>query len=93
MENLSIIHKRHHKIVEFVDDEGSGVGVWLKRPWIFSVSEASCTFFDYSLYDDDFMTPLQIRKQAIKDLNKCISKEAMEIGLEEWDNRYSKTDG
>jgi len=77
MGNLSIIHKRHHKIIDAVDDEGSGVGVWLKRPWIFSVSEASCTFFDYSLYED--------RKQAIKDLNKCIAEEAIKINPEEWD--------
>ncbi len=88
MENLSIIHKRHHKIIEFVDDEGSGVGVWLKKPWWFSMSEASCTFFDYSNYDSG-MTPLQKRKQAIKDLNKCIANEATKIDPKEWDKFFS----
>ena len=81
---INIIHKKHHRIIDSVQDEPWGVGVFLKRPWIFSVSEASCTYFDFSNYDDDL--PFEkIRKLAIKELNQCIAHEATKIDPDECD--------
>ena len=79
--NIHLINKKYHNIINSVDLDDEGVGVWLERPYIFSVSEASCTFFPFELFEDD-KDPF---KSAVKALNECIRQEATKIDPEQWD--------
>ena len=47
--NINPIFKKYHHMIESVDVEPEGIDVWLKRPFVFSVSEASCTFMPHEL--------------------------------------------
>ena len=83
---INIINKKYQHIIDDVEDEPYGIGVYLKRPWIFSVSEASCTFFDLDSGDYEHLPHSKKRNAAIRDLNKCIREEATKIDPDEWDN-------
>tara|TARA_Y100000389_G_C17159916_1_gene363873 strand:+ start:235 stop:477 length:243 start_codon:yes stop_codon:yes gene_type:complete len=78
MKNISWIDRKHRKIIDEVIITDEDCGVYLKRPWIFSVSEASCTFFCF----DDFEYDMGKTFQA---LNECIEIEAVKIKPEVWD--------
>ena len=81
IQNIHLIHKKHRNMINSVDLDDEGVGVWLERPYIFSVSEASCTFFPFELFEDD-KDPF---KSAVKALNECIKQEATKIDPLVWD--------
>ena len=69
-------------MIKQIDNELEGIGVWLKRPFIFSVSEASFTFFNYADFEDDKHPHLS----ALISLNDCIENEAEKISNKRWDN-------
>ena len=79
IQNIHLIHKKHHNMINSVDLDDEGVGVWLERPYIFSVSES--TFFPFELFEDD-KDPF---KSAVKALNECIKQEATKIDPLVWD--------
>ena len=81
IQNIHLIHKKHRNMINSVDLDDEGVGVWLERPYIFSVSEASCTFFPFELFEDD-KDPF---KSTVKALNECIKQEATKIDPLVWD--------
>ena len=78
MNNLNWIKPKYRKIIDQVIIEDDDCGVYLKRPWIFSVSNASCTFFSVDDYDND------INKTFVA-LNNCIAQEATKIDADIWD--------
>tara|TARA_R100001440_G_scaffold45066_3_gene64829 strand:- start:2134 stop:2400 length:267 start_codon:yes stop_codon:yes gene_type:complete len=82
---INIINKKYQHIIDDIMDEPYCIGVYLKRPYIFSVSEASCTFFDLDSSDYEHLSPSKKRNAAIKDLNACIRDEATKIDPDEWD--------
>jgi hypothetical protein len=83
---INIINKKYQHIIDSVQDEPWGVGVYLKRPWIFDGSNASCTYFDFDHYAYEDLPSNKVRNKAIKDLNACIRDEATKIDPDEWDN-------
>lgn len=78
MKNIDWIHSKYHKIIDEVIFTDEDCGVYLKRPWIFSVSEASCTFFCFDDFDYDI-------EKTFQALNKCIASEAIKIDPKIWD--------
>jgi len=82
MNNLNWIKPKYRKIIDqvLIDDEssGGGCGVYLKRPWIFSASNGSCTFFSFDDYDNDI-------NKTFAALNNCIAQEATKIDADIWD--------
>tara|TARA_R110001606_G_scaffold380986_1_gene541855 strand:- start:291 stop:494 length:204 start_codon:yes stop_codon:yes gene_type:complete len=54
------------------------IGVYLKRPYVFSVTNASLTFFDLDSCEIDGVDPWVL-------LNECIAEEAMAVDPEVWD--------
>tara|TARA_R110001592_G_scaffold236760_6_gene495387 strand:- start:3884 stop:4153 length:270 start_codon:yes stop_codon:yes gene_type:complete len=86
IKNIKIIDKKHQHLISIVADEDDAIGVWLKKPYIFSVSNASCTFFDLNSPDYEDLSWSKARQQAIEDLNECIANEAEKIDPTEWDN-------
>ena len=80
-ENINLIFKKYHHMIESVDVEPEGIDVWLKRPFVFSCTHSSCTFMPFELFEDK-KNP---KKSAIWAVNQCIRDEAMEIDPEEWD--------
>ena len=78
MTNLNWIKPKYRKIIAQVIITEEDCGVYLKRPWIFRVSNASCTFFSY----DDFGNDMN---KTFAALNGCIANEAEKIDLAIWD--------
>jgi len=68
----TLIYKKYQHMVCALDIESSGIGVYLKRPYIFSVSEASCTFMPFELFEDK-KDPF---KSCVWAINQCIREEA-----------------
>ena len=69
--------KLRHMIDEVIVAEDA-IGVYLKRPYVFSGSDASVTFFDLDDCEADGLDPWSA-------LNECIADEAMPIDPEVWD--------
>jgi hypothetical protein len=82
---INIINKKYQHIIDSVQDEPSGLGVYLKRPWVFDGSNASCTYFDYDHYHYEGLPFDKVRSKTIRDLNACIRMEATKIDPDEWD--------
>jgi uncharacterized protein YigE (DUF2233 family) len=78
--SLNQIKPELRHMVDEVIDAPDGVGVWLKRPYVFYVTGASTTFFDYEMCAADGLDPWAA-------LNECIADEAEKIDPTEWDNR------
>lgn len=78
MKNLNWIKPKYRKIIDEVIIENDDCGVYLKRPWIFYVSNASCTFFSFDDYDNDI-------NKTFAALNSFIAQEATKIDADIWD--------
>ena len=78
MNNLNWIKPKYRKIIDQVLIEENDCGVYLKRPWILSASNGSCTFFSFDDYDNN------INKTFVA-LNNCIAQEATKIDADIWD--------
>ena len=76
--SLSLIKpKLRHMIDEVIVTEDE-IGVYLKRPYVFSVTDASLTFFDLDDCERDGLDPWS-------ELNQCIADEAVAIDPDVWD--------
>lgn len=73
----SIKPNLRHMIDEVIVAEDA-IGVYLKRPYVFSGSDASVTFFDLDDCEAHDIDPWAA-------LNECIADEAMAIDPEVWD--------
>lgn len=73
----SIKPSLRHMIDEVIVAEDA-IGVYLKRPYVFSGSDASVTFYDFDDCEVDGLDPWAA-------LNECISEEATAIDPEVWD--------
>ena len=69
--------KLRHMIDEVIVAEDA-IGVYLKRPYVFSGSDASVTFFDFDMCEADGL-------DAWASLNECIADEAIAIDPNIWD--------
>ena len=78
MKNINLIDPELRDLIDEVIVTNVDCGVYLKRPHIFSVSNASCTFFCF----DDFHYD---KAKAFQALNQCIADEATKIDPEIWD--------
>lgn len=76
--SLSFIKPNLRHMVDEVIDAEDAIGVYLKRPYVFSGTDASVTFFDLDECDADGLDPWA-------SLNDCIADEAMAIDPEVWD--------
>ena len=74
----SIKPNLRHMIDEVIVAEDA-IGVYLKRPYVFSGSDASVTFYDLDACEADGVDPWAA-------LNQCIADEALAIDPEDWDN-------
>lgn len=72
---ISKIDKNLRHMVEEVIVSQDDIGVYLKRPYIFSTTSASTTFFGLE----------ECEAEAWAELNECIADEAMAIEPETWD--------
>ncbi len=77
--SLSLIKPNLRHMVDEVIDAEDAIGVYLKRPYVFSGSDASVTFFDLDQCEADGLDPWA-------SLNECIADEAMAIDPDVWDN-------
>jgi len=73
----SIKPNLRHMIDEVIVAEDA-IGVYLKRPYVFSGSDASVTFYDFDDCEADGLDPWAA-------LNECIADEATAIDPEVWD--------
>ena len=79
--NINLIAKKYQHMIEDIDVESSGLDVWLKRPYIFSTSEASCTFMPFELFQDK-KDPF---KSCVWAVNQQLRQEAIAINPKDWD--------
>lgn len=78
MTDINRIKPEYRKIIHEVILTEEDCGVWLKRPWIFSASNASCTFLSFDDYENNI-------NKTFAALNKCIADEAEKIDPDVWD--------
>lgn len=76
--SISRIKKNLRHMVDEVIVSENDIGVYLKRPYVFSGSDASVTFFDFDMCEADEL-------DAWASLNECIADEAIAIDPNIWD--------
>ena len=76
--SLSLLNSNLRHMIDEVVVAEDAIGVYLKRPYVFSGSDASVTFFDLDMCEADGLDPWA-------SLNECIADEAMAIDPEVWD--------
>lgn len=76
--SINKIDKSLRHLVDEVIIEADAIGVYLKRPYVFSCTDASVTFFDLDDCQSNGIDPWSA-------LNECIADEAIAIDPEVWD--------
>tara|TARA_Y100001972_G_C7493172_1_gene249999 strand:+ start:144 stop:410 length:267 start_codon:yes stop_codon:yes gene_type:complete len=79
--NIHLIFKKYQHMIADIDVEPSGLDVWLKRPYLFSGSDASCTFMPFELFEDK-KDPF---KSCVWAVNQQLREEAVAIDPKDWD--------
>jgi hypothetical protein len=76
--SISKIDPKLHHMIDEVIVADDAIGVYLKRPYVFSVTNSLLTFFDLDDCEADGLDPWSA-------LNECIADEAIAIDPKEWD--------
>ena len=79
--NINLINKKYQHMIADIDVEASGLDVWLNRPYLFSGSDASCTFMPFELFEDK-KDPF---KACVRAVNAQLRDEAVAIDPKAWD--------
>ena len=77
--SLSSIKPNLRHMVDEVIVAEDAIGVYLKRPYVFSGTDATVTFYDLDDCESHGLDPWA-------ELNDCIADEAMAIDPNIWDN-------